>query len=241
MLYCESLAILFVMLIPATVIGWRPPALLPWRLRPEARIFFSPLLGLAVVLHLAVLLGWIGHGYRQPICLLVMVVPLVVSLWGRRNVTTLMKSILLVILFAVVASAGVLYRVWRYATINPYSDVFTYLVHGQWLKSHGFAEPAIRSGNYPAVSLVLAFQLIGMRMGASFMLGYIQALMGADWSYQVYPAAVAIPVVACALAVAGAAYSACRRISLALLCGAAIGLTLNGLSYGAGNGFFAQT
>src|ERR1017187_3348802 len=111
MLYCESLAILFVMLIPATVIGWGLADLLPWRLRPEARIFYSPLLGLAVVLHLAVLLGWIGHGYRHPVCLLVMVVLVLASLWGQRNVTRLMKSALLVILFAVVASAGVLYPV----------------------------------------------------------------------------------------------------------------------------------
>jgi hypothetical protein len=241
MFYCESLTILFVMLIPATVIGWRLADLLPWRLRPEARIFYSPLLGLAVVLHLAVLLGWIGHGYRQPVCLLVMVVLLLASLWGRRNVTTLIKSALLVILFAVVASAGVLYPVWRYAAINPYNDTFFYLVHGQWLQTHGFAEPATLSGNYPAITQVLVFQLVGIRMGASFMLGYIQALMGADWSYQVYPAVVAIPIVACALAVAGAAYSVCRRLSLALLCGATVGLTLNGLSYGAGNGFFAQT
>ena len=241
MSYYNSLAIVCLMLVCGIVIGWRLADLLPWRLRPEARIFLSPLLGLAVMLHLAVLLGWIGHGYRQPVCLLVMVVPLMASLWSRPNINTLIKSTLLVILFAVVASAGVLYPVWRYAAINPYNDTFFYLVHGQWLQTHGFTEPVTRSGNYPAASLVMAFQLVGMRMGASFMLGYVQALMGANWSYQVYPAVVAIPIVACALAVAGAAYSACRRISVSLLCGATISLTLNGLSYGAGNGFFAQT
>ncbi len=241
MSYYGSLATLFVMLIPATAIGWRVADLLPWRLRPEARVFYSPLLGLAVMLHLAVLLGWIGHGYRQPVCLLIMVVLLMASLWGRRNVTALIKSILLVILFAVVASGGVLCPVWRFAAVNPYNDAFFYLVHGQWLQTHGFAEPVTRSGNYPAITQVMGFQLVGMRMGASFMLGYIQALMGADWSYQVYPAAVAIPVVACALAVAGVAYTVCRRMPLALLCGATIGLTLNGFSYGACQGFFAQT
>ena len=241
MSYYDSLATLCVMLVLATVIGWRLVDLLPWRLRPDSKVFFSPLLGLAVVLHLAVLLGWIGHGYRRPICLLVTAVALIVSLWGKRNLTALIKSTLLIVAFALVATTGVLYPVWRYAAINPYNDTFTYLVHGQWLQTHGFAEPAVRSGYYPAITQVLCYQWIGMRMGASFLLAYVQALIGTDWSSQVYPAVVAIPLVACALVVAGTAYSVCRRMSLSLLCGATIGLTLNGFSYGAANGFLPQT
>ena len=69
----------------------------------------------------------------------------------------------------------------------------------------------------------------------------MQALVGAPWSYQVYPAMMAIPVVMCGLAVAGTAYSVSRRLLLSLLCGAAIGLTLNGFAFGAANGFMPQT
>lgn len=241
MLYCESLAILFVMLTAATVIGRRVASLLPWRLRPESKLFLSPLLGLAVMLHLIVPLGWIGHGYRQPVCVLVMAAPVLASLWGSRDLAALTKNILLVFLVSVVATAGVLYPVWRYGAITPYNDAFTYLVHGQWLQTHGFAERAILSGNYPAVTQVLNYQTSGQRMGTSFMLGYVQALMGTTWSYQVYPAVIAIPVAACALAVAAMAYSVCRKIVLSLLCGTAIGLTLNGVTYGACNGFLPQT
>jgi hypothetical protein len=205
MLYCESLAILFVILTASTVIGWRVVSLLPWRLRPESKLFLSPLLGFAVILHLIIPLGWFGHGYRQPVCVLAMAAPVLASLWGRRDLTPLIKNILLIVCFSVVATAGVLYSVWQYAALNPYNDAFTYLVHGQWLQTHGFAHRAMQSGNYPAVSLVWAYQVTGWRMGASFILGYLQALMGAGWSYQVYPAAVAIPVALCALAVAGMA------------------------------------
>ncbi len=241
MSYYESLAIMAVMLVSGVVIGWRLVDLLPWRLRAESRLFLSPLIGLAALLHVVVLLGWIGHGYRQPVCLLVIALSVLVSLWGRRDVTTLIKNALLIVCFSVVVTAGVLYPVWKYAAMNPYNDTFTYWVHGQWLQTHGFAEPVAQSGNYPAIGLVRCFQLTGIRMGASFMLGFVQALMGAGWSYQVYPAAAAIPVAMCALVVAGTAYSVCRRMLLSLLCGAAIGLTLNGLTYGASNGFFAQT
>jgi hypothetical protein len=73
------------------------------------------------------------------------------------------------------------------------------------------------------------------------MLGYVQALMGANWSHEVYPAVVALPIALCALVVAATAYSVCQRMLLSLLCGATVGLTLNGLTFGAGNGFMPQT
>jgi hypothetical protein len=241
MSYYSSLAILLVVLISATVIGWRFTDLLPWRLRPESRIFLAPGLGLAVLIHLVVLLGWISRGYHQRICLLLMAILLITALWGRRDLTKQIQNAFLISLFALVTTIGVLCPVWRFAVINPYNDTFTYWVHGQWLQTHSFRVPAMQSGSYPALTQVLCYQLIGLRMGASFMLGFVQAMMGADWSYRVYPAVVSIPVVACGLAIAGTAYAVCRKISLSLLCGAAIGLTLNGVSYGASNGFLPQT
>jgi hypothetical protein len=125
--------------------------------------------------------------------------------------------------------------------LNPYNDSFTYLVHGQWLQTHSFSQPALQSGNYPALTQVIYNQLIGTRMGASFFLGFVQSLMGSDWSLRVYPAVIAMPVALCALAVAAAAFAVCRKFSVALLCGLALAMTLNGLNYGAANGFLAQT
>jgi hypothetical protein len=241
MSYTESLAYLFVILIPAAVIGWRVADCLPWRLRPEGRMFFGPLLGLAIVLHLVVLLGWIGHGYRQPVCLVILAAPLIIALWGRRDLTTQIRNMPLIILFAVVTTAGLLYTVWRYGAMSPYNDTFTYLVQGQWLQTHGFTEPTMRSGYYPALTQVEHYQRLGLRMGASFMLGYVQSLVGAQWSYQVYPAVIAIPMTLCALVVAASAFSICRRMTLSLLCGAAIGVTLNGFAFGAAQGFMPQT
>jgi hypothetical protein len=241
MSYYETLTTLFVVLIPATIIGWRLADLLPWRARAQSRIFLAPMIGMAVLLHLAVLLGWVGHGYRRPVCLGIVGLLLLISLWGLRNIRALLADLIFVMLFCAAATSGVLYPVWRYAAMNPYNDSFTYLVHGQWLQTHAFSEPALQSGNYPALTQVIYNQLIGTRMGASFMLGFVQSLMGSDWSLRVYPAVIALPVALCALAVAGAAFAICRRFSLALLSGLTLGLTLNGLNYGAANGFLAQT
>ncbi|HVM59993.1 MAG TPA: hypothetical protein VMV72_03925 [Verrucomicrobiae bacterium] len=241
MQYADTLGTLLLMLAIGCMIGWRVGALLPWRLRAESRLLLSPLIGLAVLLHAAVLLGWIGNGYHQPLCLAVTALLVGASVWGRRDLTEAIKNILLVACFSVVTTAGVLYPVWRYGALSLYNDAFTYLVHGQWLQTHGFAHRAVQSGNYPAATQVLCYQVVGMRMGASFLLAYVQALMGATWSYRVYAAVVAMPVVLGGLSVAAASYYVCRRLVLSLLCGAAVGLTLNGLTYGASNGFLPQT
>ena len=229
------------MLTIGTIIGCRVAGFLPWKLRAEGRLFLSPLLGLAVLLHVIIPFGWLGHGYRQPVCLLIVAVLVLVALWGQRDLTGLLKNILLIAGFSVVATAGLLYPVWWYGVLSLYNDAFTYLVHGQWLQTHGFAEQVIPSGSYPATSQVFIYQAIGARMGASFLFGFVQALVGAPWSYKVYPAMMAIPVVMCGLAVAGTAYSVARRLLLSLLCGAAVGLTLNGFAFGAANGFMPQT
>jgi hypothetical protein len=98
----------------------------------------------------------------------------------------------------------------------------------------------LQSGNFPAFTQVICYQRMGLRMGASFMLGFVQALMGADESYRVFPAVAAIPIVIGALAVAAAAFSVCRRWLPSVLCGATLGLTLNGMTYAASNGFLPQ-
>ncbi len=218
-------------------------ACLPFRQRPAARLFLSPLLGLALLLLPATLLGWFGGGFRWWICL-----PLTLGLvsagrWRRtlsrhgsiRQAATLAA-------FCALASFPLLGQIFLCRAFDPFNDAFFYLVQAQWLQGHGFAETVQPSGFYPAWAQVATFQQTSLRMGPSFLLGWWQAAAGVPWSYQAYPAAASLMLVMGGLAVGGAVLAVCpgwRRAAWLAALIAAVGR--NGFAYGPTFGFLPQT
>ena len=229
------------MLFAVAMVGLRICDLLPYRLRPFGRSYFSPILGLAAFVLIATLNGWLSP-FKQWICV-VTAIPLIgVSFYFEPNKRTLLPYFLKLFLFFLIVSSTVFFPILRFDAYNPFNDTFTYLVHGQWLQEHPFSEPAISSGFYPALTQVSLYQGAGHRMGASFFLGWVQAAFKIEWSYYVYPSVVVLPLVAGALAVGGAVRLAVRRSRvIAVLTALATATMLNGFSFGAVYGFFPQT
>lgn len=241
MSYFGTLFIIMVMVLMVTVIGLRVCDLFPYRLRPIARYYFSPLLGLAVLVLIFSFSGWLVP-FKTAISL-GLVIPLVaVSLYFEKNKRILPQYFLALFAFVTLASMPVLSPILRFDAFNPFNDTFTYLVHGQWLQTHSFSEPALASGYYPALSQVVQYQSAGHRMGASFMLAWAQSAFGLEWSYYAYPAVVSLPLIAGSLAVGGAVKLIIRKQrTIAMLAACATATMLNGFAFGAMYGFLPQT
>jgi hypothetical protein len=241
MLYFGTMLIMLVMLLVATIIGLRICDLFPFRLRPVSRYYFSPLLGLSALILIFTFYGWLAPFKTETS--IGLVIPLVIaSFFFERKKQTLPRYFLTIFVFAALAAIPVLSPLLRFDAYNPFNDTFTYLVHGQWLQTHPFSEPAVASGYYPALSQVALYQSAGHRMGASFMLAWAQAAFGLEWSYYAYPAVVSLPLVAGALAVGGGVKLIIRRQrSIAMLSACATAIMLNGFAFGALYGFFPQT
>jgi hypothetical protein len=147
-----------------------------------------------------------------------------------------------VLLAGAIISWPLFLPIFQYGGFNVYNDTFTYLVHGQWLQTHAFSLAAKPAPFSPVYSQVALYQGLGLRMGASFFLGWVQAASPFMWSVDVYPATVALAVTAGALAIAGLGHTLCagRRI-VAWLWSLAAGTALSGFSFGAFNGFLPQS
>ncbi len=219
---------------------------LPRRLRPQSREFLAPALGLAVLLAPATLLGWWGHGFRWWICLPITAGLTLAAVWqlSRREDRRLPQPWRAGRLmgFAAIASFPILGQVLLYNAFNPFNDTWSYLYQAQWLQRHGFAEPAVIAGHHPVAVSVLAWQRSGLRITPSFLLGWLQAAFGMDWSYQIYPAVLSLAVVCGALAVGGIVRAVRPgRRQEAWWVALAAGVTLNGFASGAVGGFYPQT
>ncbi len=241
MFFLSSLFIMFALLFAVTVIGISASNILPYRMRPVGRLFFSPLLGLAVLILVTTLHGWIAP-FKQIACIaegLILVVP---SFYFIRRAPNLLSYLLTILVFSIIASLTVFAPLIRFEGFNPFNDAFTYLVHGQWLQKHPFSEAVSGSGFYPALTQVALYQGAGSRMGGSFFLGWVQAAFGLKWSYFAYPSVLAVPLIAGSLAIGGAV-SFVERGSrkIAFLTSAAAATMLNGFTFGATLGFFPQT
>ncbi|MHB8621925.1 MAG: hypothetical protein ACYC9J_02690 [Sulfuricaulis sp.] len=239
--YFSTLFIILVMVFMVTAIGLRICDLFPYRLRPISRYYFSPLLGLAALTLLLCLYGWLAP-FKTTTSLGLVIILVAVSLFFERNKQTLPRYFFGIFAFAALAATPVLAPILRFGAYNPFNDTFTYLVHGQWLQTHSFSEPAVASGYFPALSQVVQYQSAGHRMGASFMLAWAQAAFGLRWSYYAYPAVVSLPLIVGSLAVGGAVKLIIRRQRIiAMLSACATALMLNGFAFGAIYGFLPQT
>jgi hypothetical protein len=193
---------------------------------------------MAFLMHIAILVGW-TVGFRSQ--LLVVAIGLVVTfgaLYFDKNKKNLFNHFIIINIFALVSSGAMLFCILRFDTYNPFNDIFTYLVHGQWLQTHAFSEIVETSGFQPALTQVAVYQTANLRMGGSFLLGWVQSMFGAKWSYLVYPVAVSLPLVAGSLAV-GYCASLCgyRRRWHGFLIGMFTAVSFNGIAYGSATFF----
>jgi hypothetical protein len=241
MLYFAILLITLVMVVATAVLGRRVADLLPPTLVPVGRAYFAPVFGIAAVMLFATLHGWF-RPFSLTTTAIPMVIALALSVWFERDRQALLRDMLPLIALTVVTSSTVLFPLLRYDTYNPFNDTFTYLVHSQWLQEHPFLEKAVRSGFYPALTQVTEYQSGAHRMGASFFLGFAQAIFGLKWSYYAYPAAVALALTAGSLAVGGTVKLIWPTGRLmVLLIAAATATMLNGFAFGSFFGFMPQT
>lgn len=213
-----------------------------WRERPALRLFFAPLLGLAMMIHLAALGGWL-FGMHRPLTLPVtLLLAAAALLHERARWRGLLHSCALAAAAFAAGGWALWTCLWRFGALNPFNDTFTYLVHAQWLQSNPFRHAAVAAIETPALTQVSSYQAGQLRMGASFLLGWVQSVAGAAWAHEVWPAVIVLPMACGALALAGAVWLATRRrrwlcLSFALL----PGLSLNGLTFAQVYGFLPQS
>jgi hypothetical protein len=224
--------------IGALIIVW-----LPSRMQPAARLFLAVPLGCALLALVATLLGWFGHGFGGWHCLIVTVLLTGCGVWtGRRHLPGWGRELAPLSAFALLGSFSILAPLMRFGAFCEYNDTFMYLTHAQWLQHHGFLGHAHTEGGHPAWSQIVYFRDTSMRMGASFLLGWMQSAFQLDWSYEVFPTLSALALLCGALSIGGTVLAACPGARAeAWLAALAVAATVNGFAFGAATGFFGQT
>jgi hypothetical protein len=245
MLLWGALLPTLLMLTFVTIVGYRLTSFLPATLQGSARVYLSPVFGLAILVLIATIHGWIAP-FKQSTTLGITVGLLLVSLWFERSNKFLVTTLAVTLLIGLTTLIVHFSPLFKFGIYNWFNDAFTYLVHGQWLQQHSYAEPATPSGNHPAWTQVTIYQTQGSRMGASFVLGWVQALFGLEWSYYSYPVVMGLALACAALAVAGGVLlftpeNLKYRNWIAALIACAVANTANGLQFGTVNGFLPQT
>lgn len=232
---------LWSILLICMLLGLRVSDLLPKELNRSIGFYISPILGGATLVLIATLYGWlIPYNFKLTfsICFILSIVAFIFE----NNKRKFLKNYLYICAFAAICAIPVLAPIFRYSGYNPFTDIFTYLVHAQWLQEHAFTEKVITSGNFPALTQVSLYQETGSRMGGSFLLGFIQSLFAFKWSYYAYTVTVASALVAGCLALGGIVRHVVPGSKIVILALALIpSLTSNGYIFGAEWGFYPQT
>lgn len=241
MIYLTSLTMIVLLLLLVTTIGRHIINLLPISLRKSVGFYLSPLLGLAGVLPIVTMYGWITH-FQTSISLALFLVLILLGIKLEKQRDELFRDWLTISAFAIIVTIPILAPVLRFDSFNPFNDTFTYLEHGQWLQNHAFSELARASGYFPAETQVILYQKSGSRMGGSFFLAFVQSLFNLRWSYYAFPATVGLVFAVGCLAVGSMIQQVIpvsRTITLALSTLPAF--SMNGFVFGAQFGFFPQT
>lgn len=236
-----SILLLSVLLLACAFTGRAVFALTSSFRRPASALWFSPVTGLAVWIHAAALLGW-TTGFPRPAAITLMAVLLAGSAWLlRRQWQSLIRQLWLLAPATLSGCFGLFCCLFRFQGFNPFNDAFTYLVHARWLQHHPFREAVTRDILQPALSQVYLYQSGHHRMGASFLLGWIQSLCGREWPHEVFPSVVALTLACGGLALAGAISCAIPiRRRLLLVLSLLPGLALSGITFGSVHGFLPQ-
>ncbi|KTD24149.1 hypothetical protein [Legionella maceachernii] len=239
--YITTMIELWVLLLLCMLIGKRIVNLLPIELQESIGFYIAPILGLSCLLLIATLYGWISPFRFEYTFCITFVLVLLAIVFERKRLQLIYEG-LQISLFTGLCSLPILATIVYYQGYNPFTDIFTYLVHGQWLQEHAFSEKAATSGFYPALSQISLYQNNGSRMGASFLLGYAESLFKLKWSYYAYTPTVALAFVTGCLALGGIIRQVIPVSRMVILALAAIPcFSLNGFLLGAQWGFFPQT
>jgi len=225
----------------AVTIGRRFVDLLPSSLKESVGFYIAPLLGLACMVLITTLYGWLSP-FKSIVTIPLVMGVILICIKFEKNRIELVRECLVISAFAIVATLPILAPAIRFDSYNPFNDTFTYLVQGQWLQEHSFSEAARASGFFPAETQVFLYQSAGSRMGGSFFLGFVQSLFNLEWSYYAYLATVGFVFSIGSLALGGIirqVVPVSRAVTLALCTLPAF--TMNGFVFGAQFGFFPQT
>ncbi len=241
-----SLSILCCMtllLICCSLIGCCVAELLPFRLRPHAKYYFSPILGTGVFIPIISLYGWFFsfNSVFSRLLFLGVVVASLAYLYTKKHVAH-MRYLPVLLVFGLLISSIELTFLLRFDSYPTYDDTYTYLIHSHWLQHHPFRYKLHSSFLSPDLNNILIYQITMMRMGGSYFLAWIQSLFGFEWSYDAYPLIVVFILTIGSLAVAGAT-ALISRVGrfFPLMIGGLAGLGLNGFVFGAYFGFLPQT
>jgi len=227
------------------IVGHLVVRLLPGSLQDTARVYLAPLFGLGILVLIATVHGWIAP-FTPWSTMSVTVLVILVSLWFERANKLLLPSLATTVVIGACTLVVHVSPLLEFGAYNSFNDAFTYLVQGQWLQQHSFAEKVVTSGNYPAWTQVHVYQLHGSRIAPSFVLAWVQALFGLEWSYYAFPIVVGLALACAALAVgAGVLLSTSEtfryRHPVAVLAAIAVASTPNGFHFGTILGFLPQT
>jgi len=241
LIYLASITVLVCLLLLATVLGRRIADLLPDTFRDSIGFYISPLLGLAGIVLIATVYGWLSP-FKTGLSISFSVGLLFLGIVFEKQRAVLFRDWLIISAFVIVATITILAPAIRFDSFNPFNDTFTYLVHGQWLQDHAFSETAKASGFFPAETQVALYQRGGLRMGGSFFLGFVQSLFHLEWSYYAYLPTVGFVFALGSLAIGGII----RQVvpvskTLGLVLCALPAFSMNGFVFGAQFGFFPQT
>ena len=241
--YFASLAMLLTMVGIGLLTGSLLTTFLPARMRPVSQVFLAVPLGWALLTLVASLLGWVGHGYAVCHCAFVTAGLSAAGAWtGRHWLRRAGGECVRLAAFCILASFPILCPLLRHGSFSLYNDTYIYISQAQWLQHHGFLTPAEASGGHPAWGQVVSFQVSSLRMGASFLLGWAQAMFGLEWSIELYPALAALGLICGALGVGATVFATCPgRWPEAWLAALVVAGTANGFAFGAASGFLPQT
>ncbi len=232
---------LWVLLLICMLIGRRLVYLLPMAISRAIGFYVSPVVGIAALVLIATLYGWlIPFNFKMTLSLCVTLGLL--SFIYEKKKRLLLKEYLYICGFATICALPVLAPIFRFGGYNPFTDIFTYLAQAQWLQEHAFTDKVVTSGNFPALTQIALYQETGSRMGGSFLLGFVQSLFNFQWSYYAYTATVASALVTGCLALGGIVRHVVPSSRIVILALALIpALMMNGFIYGAEWGFYPQT
>lgn len=232
---------LWCLLFVCTSIGRRFVDLLPPVIRRTIGFYVAPILGLAFLLLIATLYGWVSP-FKTSYSIAVTLGFVAVAMVLEREKQQLLLEYLQVLFFGTLCALPILAPMLLFDGYNPFTDIFTYLVQSQWLQSHSFSEKAIASGYYPALTQVVLYQVSGSRMGGSFFLGFVQSLFALKWSYDAFLSTVSVGFVAGCLSMGGIIRQVIPIRKIVVLALATISVfSMNGFVYGAEWGFYPQT
>ncbi|MBA2652440.1 MAG: hypothetical protein H0U73_09275 [Tatlockia sp.] len=242
-IFWTALFSVFATLFLSTLIGRAWCAVFPYKSRATALFYLSPILGLASFTIIATLVGKIlplGGMHIVPCITAALLLGVILR---ERQLKQAIYQASWVGLYGIVCGLTILIPLFTFGALNTHNDSFLYLAHSNWLQEHAFNYKISNEEITPLNTAILIFQNQGLRMGASFLLAFFQALFKLNWSYDLYPAIIISVITACCLALgfplAKVLSPLKRKYRLALL--ALTAFNIGGLFYGATNGFFSQT